>query len=198
VSIIDGNRDGKFNWAPGDANSDFFVVGEQEKPDVLALGNIICYAVFAYEIRFLDEFPKPGDVLHIKTRRPFAATDQYTFTINATEVLNIAAAKIDLERIKVVPNPYVATNLMEPQVRQGLNQRRRLMFTHIPAKCTISIYSVSGYLINTIEVNNAVDDGHILWDMQTKEGLEISYGLYLYRVNAPGIGEKTGKFAVIK
>lgn len=198
VSIVDGNRDGKFNWAPGDANSDFFVVGEQEKPDVIALGNIIGYAVFAYEIRFLDEFPKPGDVLHIKTRRPFAAVDQYQFTINATEALNLATAKVDLERIKVVPNPYVATNLMEPQVRQGLNQRRRLMFTHIPAKCTISIYSVSGYLINTIEINNDVDDGHYLWDMQTQEGLEISYGLYLYRVDAPGIGEKVGKFAVIK
>jgi hypothetical protein len=34
--------------------------------------------------------------------------------------------------------------------------------------------------------------------MLTKDNLEISYGIYLYHVEAPGVGEKVGKFAVIK
>jgi hypothetical protein len=32
----------------------------------------------------------------------------------------------------------------------------------------------------------------------TKDNLAISYGVYIYHVEAPGIGEKIGKFAVIK
>jgi hypothetical protein len=34
--------------------------------------------------------------------------------------------------------------------------------------------------------------------MLSKDGLEIAYGLYIYHIDAPRIGEKTGKFAVIK
>ena len=47
-------------------------------------------------------------------------------------------------------------------------------------------------------MDNSPADGKVIWDMQTSEGLEIAYGLYLYRVNSPRIGEKLGKFAVIK
>jgi hypothetical protein len=36
------------------------------------------------------------------------------------------------------------------------------------------------------------------WDMLSKDGNEIAYGIYLYHVEAPGIGEKLGRFAVIK
>jgi len=36
------------------------------------------------------------------------------------------------------------------------------------------------------------------WNLITQEGQEIAYGIYIYHVDAPGIGEKIGKFAVIK
>jgi hypothetical protein len=34
--------------------------------------------------------------------------------------------------------------------------------------------------------------------MRNKDGNEIPYGVYIYHVEAPGVGEKVGKFAVIK
>jgi hypothetical protein len=34
--------------------------------------------------------------------------------------------------------------------------------------------------------------------MLSKDGLEIAYGLYIYHIDAVGIGEFTGKFALIK
>jgi hypothetical protein len=34
--------------------------------------------------------------------------------------------------------------------------------------------------------------------MLSKDNLDISYGIYIYHVDAPGIGEKIGKFVVIK
>jgi hypothetical protein len=80
-----------------------------------------------------------------------------------------------------------------------LNQRRRLLFTNLPAQCTIKIFTVSGVLVDKIDVNNDADKGIAHWDMLTKEGLEIAAGMYIYHVRAKATGdEKVGKFAVIK
>jgi len=105
-----------------------------------------------------------------------------------------------MSKIQVVPNPYVGTNAMEPSVANWyLNQRRRLMFTHLPAQCTIKIFTVSGVLVDVINVNNDADNGIVHWDMLTKENLEIAAGMYLYHVKSKATGdEKVGKFAVIK
>jgi len=105
-----------------------------------------------------------------------------------------------MEQIRVVPNPYVMTNEMEPWVQnQYLNQRRRIAFTHLPAQCTIKIFTVSGTLVDEIDVNNLSSDGIIHWDLRTREGLDIAAGMYIYHVKAEATGdEKIGKFAVIK
>jgi hypothetical protein len=94
----------------------------------------------------------------------------------------------------------VATNAMETSVSNAfLNQRREIMFTHIPAQCTIKIFTSSGYLVDEIDVNNSSDDGTVHWDLLTKEGLEIAAGIYLYHVKSKVTGdEKLGKFAVVK
>jgi hypothetical protein len=52
--------------------------------------------------------------------------------------------------------------------------------------------------VNTIEHSSNIWDGTAIWDMLTKDRLDISYGIYIYHIKAPGIGEKIGKFAVIK
>jgi hypothetical protein len=57
---------------------------------------------------------------------------------------------------------------------------------------------VSGQLVNKLEVNNRNDDGTYIWNMLTKDNLELAYGIYLYVVDAPGIGVRKDKFAVIK
>ena len=36
------------------------------------------------------------------------------------------------------------------------------------------------------------------WDLVSKDGMDISFGVYVYHVDAPGIGEKIGRFAIIK
>jgi hypothetical protein len=73
------------------------------------------------------------------------------------------------------------------------------MFTHLPAECTIKIYTASGILVDIIEVHNSSDNGIVHWDLLTKEGLEIAAGVYIYYVKARETGdEKLGKFAVVK
>ena len=117
-------------------------------------------------------------------------------TVDATDLKN------DMDKIKVVPNPYVMTNLLEESIyNTDFNQRRKLMFTHLPSRCVIEIYTTSGLLVDSIEVNNAVDDGVAYWDLLTSESLEVAAGMYIYYVkslvhkNGP---EKIGKFAIIK
>ena len=36
------------------------------------------------------------------------------------------------------------------------------------------------------------------WDLLSKDNLTVAYGIYVYHVEATGIGEKIGKLAIIK
>jgi hypothetical protein len=134
----------------------------------------------------------------IRLRKPFLSTDRFRFVASAGKIDN-EKAKSDLDNIKVVPNPYVASARWE--VKNPFDSGRgprSLHFTHLPAKCTIRIFTVSGELVKTIEHEEPFNDGTADWDMLTRDNLGISYGVYIYHVDAPGIGEKIGKFAVIK
>jgi hypothetical protein len=73
-----------------------------------------------------------------------------------------------------------------------------LQFIHLPQHCTIRIYTLSGYLVDEINHDKSVDDGSEPWDLKSKEGRDVAYGIYIYHVHAPGVGERIGKFAVIR
>ncbi len=145
-------------------------------------------------------YPLSGDVYQVDWDRPFFESDTIRFTVSSDDSLDTGDLSSDMKNIKVVPNPYVMTNLMEPALSNPfLNQRRRLLFTHIPATCTIKIFTISGVLVDKIIVENEPDNGIVHWDMLTREGLEIAAGMYLYHVESEVTGdEKLGKFAVIK
>ena len=140
-----------------------------------------------------------GDVFLIDTHRPFAQNDTMRFTTISTKYdENVASNKLD--SIYVVPNPYVVTNVLEQLDLQNPMDRgpRKIYFTNLPKKCTISIYTVSGDLVKTLEHQSDVDYSQEHWDLTTKDNFPLAFGVYIYHVNAPGIGEKMGRFAVIK
>jgi len=142
--------------------------------------------------------PQPGDTAYIYLRKPFLSNDVFSFTSSSQKV-DKSMAKTDLDKIKVVPNPYLGSAMWEVKNPYTSGRGpRSLHFTHLPAKCTIRIFTVDGELVNTIEHSSAIDNGTEDWNMLTKDNLAISYGVYIYHVEAPGIGEKIGKFAVIK
>jgi hypothetical protein len=156
--------------------------------------------LFAITFQEGSELPQPNDVYRIGFKRPFFVTDSLTFTVLPNGGTNTKAIKAVMDSIQVVPNPYVATNHMETAVaNQFLNQRRQLLFTHLPARCVIKIFTVSGVLVDEIDVENSDDNGTVHWDVLSKEGLEIAAGVYIYHVRAKKTGdEKIGKFSVIK
>jgi hypothetical protein len=143
-------------------------------------------------------FPAAGDTIELNLRKPFLSSDKFRFVAQGAAIDN-EAAKEELENIKVVPNPYVASARWE--IKNPYNSGRgprSLHFNHLPSKCTIRIFTINGELVQTIEHESPLNDGSAEWDMLTKDRLNISYGVYIYHIQAPGIGEKVGKFAVIK
>lgn len=145
-------------------------------------------------------WPQPGNTFRIDFKRPYFETDTLWFSVSDVPPVDPEKLNNEMDRIRVVPNPYVATNAMEPAVaNRYLNQRRRLMFTHIPAQCEILIFTSSGVIVDKIEVNNEPANGIVHWDLLTREDLEIAAGMYFYHVKSTVTGkEKMGKFAVIK
>ncbi|MBW2638199.1 MAG: hypothetical protein JRC86_11920, partial [Deltaproteobacteria bacterium] len=142
--------------------------------------------------------PQPGDVYRISTRKPYRTGDVIRFDVNGMR-FNQQVAESDMNRISVVPNPYVAAASWEPKnpYRFGRGERR-IWFINLPEECTIRIYTVRGYLVDTVEHYGPDGEGAESWDLVSKDGMDIAYGIYVYHVDAPGIGNKIGKFAVIK
>lgn len=143
--------------------------------------------------------PQPGDTLEIYMNRPYLSHDIFEFTTYSKKI-DQELAKAQLDKIRVVPNPYIVANSWEPQ-NPYINGRgpRELHFTHLPNKCTIKIFNVRGQLVDEIHRDTPnISDGTEIWNMQSKDLLDISYGVYIYHVDAGEIGEKVGKFAIIK
>jgi len=142
--------------------------------------------------------PGPGEVLTLNLNRPFLSHDTFDFTTLAPGI-DPGLAKSEMDRIRAVPNPYIVTNSWEPgnPYSDGRGERA-LHFIHLPEKCTIRIFNVRGQLVNTIEHEAPIGDGTAIWNMLSKDNLEISYGIYIYHIKAEGVGEKIGKFVVVK
>ena len=189
--VHDKNKNGQF-----DKSEDRVLVGGVTNDKKWA-GTVF---IIDFSLTSAATYPQSDDVFQVKFNRPFWKTDNLTFTINTYDDLELDSLKNTMDNIRVVPNPYVGSNVMEPSVsNQFLNQRRRLLFTNIPAQAVIKIFTVSGILVDEIIVNNSPEKGTIHWDMLTSEGLEIAAGMYLYHVKSLATNdEKLGKFAVIK
>jgi len=142
--------------------------------------------------------PAPGDVFRIATIRPFFNNDAFIFVTKTASVSN-DKAKTDLEKISVVPNPYLGAASWE---KRNLNfsgrGERKIDFINLPAKCELRIYTMSGYLVKTLYKDSMPGDGSLSWNLVSEDGMDIAYGIYVYHVKAEGIGEHIGKFAVIK
>ncbi|UCE04866.1 MAG: hypothetical protein JSW07_14740 [bacterium] len=159
----------------------------------------VYWEIWDHDTTFIEiNHPEAGDVFLIHVLKPFIATDRFTFITQAAFV-DETQEKSDLDRVAVVPNPYVVTASWEPQhfFQSGRGQRK-IDFIHLPERCTIKIFTMRGYLVDTIIHDAPIFDGSESWQVLNKDGSEIAYGIYIYHIDAPGVGQKIGKFAIIK
>jgi hypothetical protein len=143
--------------------------------------------------------PQRGDILRLTTSKPFDRNDVFEFTMTGNRVEK-QTVQNGLQDIYVVPNPYVSASSLEQKLLSEDMGRgdRRIDFVNLPTECTISIFTVAGRPVREIHHSAAIEKGRESWDLRTQDGLEIASGYYFYYIDAPGIGGKSGKFAVIK
>ena len=141
--------------------------------------------------------PQPEDVYRVVTHKPFRTGEHVAFT-SIGPGFDQAKAVSDLNSVAVVPNPYVGAASWEPQPTQVGRGERRVYFIHLPRKCTIRIYTIAGRLVQTLEHDATADNGQEPWNLVSRDGMNIAYGIYVYHVDAPGIGTRVDKFAVLK
>jgi hypothetical protein len=125
---------------------------------------------------------------------------------------------INLSKIKVVPNPYLATSYLDLSP-----ESRRIEFVNLPARCTIRIYTLGGNLVNVLNHIGANRQGwgdYTEWDRLTQSvpkeytgydnhggtepwnlrnrfGQTVASGLYFYHVTDTRGEKYTGKFYVV-
>ena len=173
--------------------SDVIVFLEKNTQDSLAM-------TWSFKLAYdtILRLPKTGDTATIVLSKLFRSSDRFEFT-TTTEHTDNVLARSELDRIRVVPNPYVATDVWEVKNPYTTGRGPRVIhFTHLPQVCTIRIYNVSGALVRTLEHSSSLRDGMEPWDLLTRDELTAAYGVYVYHIDAPGIGQKIGKFALIK
>lgn len=146
------------------------------------------------------DLPQDGDIYTLGTYKSFRSNDSYSYTTSASGV-NEETAKNQLDEVRVVPNPYVAAASWEgklpPTITSGRGERK-IQFQNVPSGSVIRIFSVRGDLVRELRHENSIDRGFVDWDLKTRENLEVAYGVYYYHLDAPGVGTKTGKIALIK
>ncbi len=147
----------------------------------------------SYTLAYTDTSiaPTVGDVMRIVTGKPFqAGRDVFRLETAALVAREVQAS--DLDRIKVVPNPYVISAEWELS-----EYTKMLAFTNLPSVCDIHIYTLTGERVNTMH-HESVEEGWLYWDMLNFYRQEIATGMYIYVVETPNGEKKIGKFAVIK
>jgi len=147
------------------------------------------------------------------------ASLESSFTENAFSVYtgsNVQAITENSEnRVGVYPNPYQTSAAWD-----GANSRsKKIYFTNLPAKCTISVYTSSGDLVANLSHDASTYQGEDIqwferygqtgkkvfsggehaWDILSNSKGTISTGVYLFAVKDEKTGKlDLGKFAIIK
>jgi hypothetical protein len=81
----------------------------------------------------------------------------------------------DLELVRVVPNPYRATETWD---QPGAHE---VHFVNLPPRARIRIYTVSGDLVADFEHNDNVRD-FARWNLKNQNGRDVASGIYMFRV----------------
>ena len=141
--------------------------------------------------------PAAGDELYFRLKKPFEEDDVFEYANDAAYV-DLSQAASQLDRVHVVPNPYLTAATWENRpLVPGSHGERKIQFIHLPQDCTIRIYTVRGELVKRLEHHGGVADGSLDWNLKSRDGLDIAYGIYVYHLES-SVGEKIGKFAIIK
>ncbi len=134
------------------------------------------------------------------------------YTFNTSDIATLYdqtdVAKNALDLIRIVPNPYYGSSTYEARRTDNF-----VRITNVPNKCTIKIFTMNGTLVRTIKrdvsdqedqysgVAGGGDDikrskriSYAEWDLKNQSNISVASGLYIFHIDAPGVGEKILKW----
>ncbi len=140
---------------------------------------------------FQNAFPYQFSVTAFRDSDPQAVNVECR-EANTTEVLfPRVGTRVDLTAIQCIPNPYRGAADWE------YGGQRRVTFVGLPALATIRLYTTSASHVRTLRHEDAGSDLEY-WDLTNEDGQEVAPGVYLWSIDADGIGTTTGKIMIIK
>jgi hypothetical protein len=141
-----------------------------------------------------------GDIASVSTQAPRLSISGESLTpghyqiqvqaTNATQSSNWSApARIsvvsgDSTHVKVYPNPW----------RKDKHAGKNVIFTNLPANCTIKVFTVSGHLVKDL----GTASGTTAWDLMNDGGDKVASGIYSYLIKDSEGNNVKGKFAVMR
>ncbi|MFN8546918.1 MAG: hypothetical protein U0527_02845 [Candidatus Eisenbacteria bacterium] len=134
--------------------------------------------------------PAQGTVVRIYANGPQSG-ETWSFSTATSAAGLVRVIDDDMDKIHAVPNPYFNQSAYE------LTQFDRVIrFINLPnAECTVRIFNLAGDLVRTLEKTDK-SVSFLRWDLQTDKGFPVASGIYVYHIDAKGVGTKTGKLAV--
>ncbi len=139
----------------------------------------------------LNAFPYEFAVTAFSASDPQAINDACFDSTRTDVVYPRVGTRGNLLSVRCIPNPYRAAADWE------YDGQRRVVFIGLPERAKIRIYTVAADLVRTLIHNDAESDIEP-WDLKNDAGVEVAPGVYVFQVEAEGLGSKDGKVMIIK
>ncbi len=133
-----------------------------------------------------------------------AGQESWLTNRNTEGLMVISEPAANSLNLKVFPNPFrVTSGFISSKAANSI------VWTHLPATCTIRIYTASGELVRTLEHFNTTasllpddpdkdpDTGDEVWDQLTDARLRVAPGIYFWTVESD-VGTAQGTLLIIK
>lgn len=146
-----------------------------------------------------------GDSLDFQYLIGFSDDDRWVFDlippVSGSQITQVTDSA--LAEIRVVPNPFIVYSQYQTSIADS-----RILWTNVPPRGTMRVYTVSGQFVQQItwepaDLNNT---GDLYWDLRSREDIDIASGLYIWVLTAPSNPQDAnsapltarGKFVIIR
>jgi hypothetical protein len=146
-----------------------------------------------------SDFYTDGDKLIIPLSvYPYTSADVFQFTTRKSDNLTEDEGKELFKKVNVFPNPLYGFNPATSYTNSPSDEPF-VTFSNLPREITITIYSLSGNKLRTLNTGDksSPSSPFLQWDLKNDSGIRVASGLYIAIVDSPKYGQKILKFSII-
>ncbi len=155
--------------------------------------------VVGFERMNNQSFYANGDKLVIPvTTYPYTSEDVYRFKTLDQTTIDENAKRALFAKVNVFPNPLYGFNPATSYTNSPSDDPF-VTFSNLPEDITITIYSLSGNKLRTLNTEDKLSrtSPFLRWDLKNGSGIRVASGLYIAIVSSPKYGQKILKFSII-